>query len=181
MKETKVIISIPEGKIRDYIDGKLRADTPEEYVRQTVEKRLINEHKYIKEQVKIEFGVQIGSGKKRADIVIFNKTASDSEMKDQQHIHTIIECKKESVKPTDKDNGTEQLKSYMAACNNCQWGMWTNGLHKTVYKKEINEKNQTVFSEYNDIPSADGANDEKDIPNRNTLIKAYDDNLLVTF
>tara|TARA_Y100000813_G_scaffold172161_1_gene135707 strand:- start:3714 stop:5738 length:2025 start_codon:yes stop_codon:yes gene_type:complete len=181
MKETKVIISIPEGKIRDYIDGKLRPDTPEEYVRQTVEKRLINEHKYRKEQVKIEFGVQIGSGKKRADIVIFNETASDSEMKDQQHIHTIIECKKESVKPTDKDNGTEQLKSYMAACNNCQWGMWTNGLHKTVYKKEINEKNQIIFSEYNDIPSADGANDEKDIPNRNTLIKAYDDNLLFTF
>ena len=41
----KVII-IPEGKICDYIDGKFRNDTPEEYVRQNIEKRLVNEHKY---------------------------------------------------------------------------------------------------------------------------------------
>lgn len=42
------IIIIPEGKIRDYVDGTIRNDTPEEYVRQTVEKRLVNEHKYAK-------------------------------------------------------------------------------------------------------------------------------------
>ena len=43
--ETK-IIRVPDGKICDYIDGKFRKDTPEEYVRQTIEKRLVNEHKY---------------------------------------------------------------------------------------------------------------------------------------
>lgn len=40
MANTKVIV-IPEGKICDYVDGKFRNDTPEEYVRQTIEKRLI--------------------------------------------------------------------------------------------------------------------------------------------
>ena len=49
MADTKVIV-IPERKICDYIDGKFRNDTPEEYVRQTVEKRLVNEHKYFPEQ-----------------------------------------------------------------------------------------------------------------------------------
>ena len=53
MAETKVIV-IPEGKICDYIDGKFRNDTPEEYVRQTIEKRLINEHKYLPNQIKFE-------------------------------------------------------------------------------------------------------------------------------
>ena len=43
MAETKIIV-IPEGKICDYVDGKFRNDTPEEYVRQTIEKRLVNEH-----------------------------------------------------------------------------------------------------------------------------------------
>lgn len=181
MIEAKVIISIPEGKLRDYIDGTIRPDTPEEYVRQTVEKRLINEHKYLKDQIKIEYGVQMGSGKKRADIVIFDKDATDEQKKDQHNIKIIVECKKEAVKPTDKNNGIEQLKTYMAACNNCEWGMWTNGLHKTVYRKVVNEKKQTVFEEYNDIPSADGTTDEKERPNRNTLIKAYEDNLLFTF
>ena len=46
MANTKVIV-IPEGKICDYVDGKFRNDTPEEYVRQTLEKRLVNEHKYL--------------------------------------------------------------------------------------------------------------------------------------
>jgi type I restriction enzyme M protein len=181
MIETKVIISIPEGKLRDYIDGTIRPDTPEEYVRQTVEKRLINEHKYFKDHIKIEYGVQMGSGKKRADIVIFQEGATDEEKKDQHNIKIIIECKRESIKPTDKNNGIEQLKTYMAACNNCEWGMWTNGLHKTVYRKVKNDKNQTIFEEYNDIPSADGTTDEHERPNRNTLIKAYEDNLLFTF
>lgn len=35
MANTSVIV-IPEGKICDYVDGKFRNDTPEEYVRQTV-------------------------------------------------------------------------------------------------------------------------------------------------
>jgi type I restriction enzyme M protein len=179
--ETKVIISIPEGKLRDYIDGTIRKDTPEEYVRQTVEKRLINEHKYSKEQIKIEHGVRMGSGKKRADIVIFPEGSTDEEMKDQDNIWLVIECKKEAVKPTDKNNGVEQMKSYMAACANCEWGMWTNGMHKEVWRKVKNEKGKYVYEEFNDIPSADGTTDEQERPNRNTLIKAYEDNLLFTF
>lgn len=181
MIETKVIISIPEGKLRDYIDGTIRVDTPEEYVRQTVEKRLINEHKYSKEQIKIEYGVQMGSGKKRADIVIFPKDSTAEEMKDQDNIWLVIECKKEAVKPTDKNNGVEQMKSYMAACGNCEWGMWTNGMHKEVWRRVRNEQGKYIYEEFNDIPSADGTTDEHERPNRNTLIKAYEDNLLFTF
>jgi hypothetical protein len=44
--EQKIIV-VPEGKIYDYIDKKFRNDTPEEYVRQTIEKQLVNEHKYL--------------------------------------------------------------------------------------------------------------------------------------
>lgn len=176
----KVII-IPEGKIRDYVDSTIRPDTPEEYVRQTVEKRLVNEHKYAKERIAIEYNIQMGAGKKRADIVIFPEGTTEEEKKDQQRISIIIECKKESVKPTDKDNGVEQLKTYMSACNNCEWGMWTNGLHKTVFRKIVDEKGNFVWDEYNDIPSADGTTDENERPNRNTLKKAFDDNLLFTF
>ena len=54
MAEPKVIV-IPDGKICDYIDGKFRNDTPEEYVRQTIEKRLVNEHKYLPPQIRIEY------------------------------------------------------------------------------------------------------------------------------
>lgn len=93
MADTKVIV-IPEGKICDYIDGKFRNDIPEEYVRQTIEKCLINEHKYLPSQVKIEHGIQLGSSKKRADIVIFDRDCPEHT---QEHINIIIECKKETV------------------------------------------------------------------------------------
>ena len=92
MAETKVIV-IPEGKICDYIDGKFRNDTPEEYVRQTIEKRLINEHKYLPKQIKIEYTLQLGSRKPRADIVIFDKECT---VQTQENVKLIIECKKEA-------------------------------------------------------------------------------------
>ena len=61
--------TIPDGKIPDYIDGKYRNDTPEEYVRQTIEKRLVNEHKYSPKQIQVEFPLQVGSRKDRKSVV----------------------------------------------------------------------------------------------------------------
>ena len=152
MADTKVIV-IPEGKICDYIDGKFRNDTPEEYVRQTVEKRLVNEHKYFPEQIRVEYTLQLGSRKPRADIVIFE---SKDTAQTQENIKIIIECKKETVDARNAKDGVEQLKSYMSACPNCEWGMWTNGRQKEVFRKYVNDKGQIDFMDYNDIPSADG-------------------------
>ncbi|BAK26084.1 putative type I restriction-modification system, M subunit [Porphyromonas gingivalis TDC60] len=136
---------VPEGKIRDYIDGTIRKDTPEEYVRQTVEKRLVIEHKYPKQRIAVEYPIKMGDGKKRADIVIFSEKATAEDLQDQQNIVLIIECKKESVKPTDKGEGVSQLKTYMASCSNCVWGMWTNGKHKTVYQKVTDDKGASTM------------------------------------
>ncbi len=177
MSTAKVIV-IPEGKVCDYIDGKFRNDTPEEYVRQTIEKRLINEHKYLTKHVKIEFTLQLGSNKPRADIVIFDK---DCESQTQESIKIIIECKKETVDARNAKDGVGQLQSYMSACPNCEWGMWTNGIQKFVFRKVVNEKGQIGFEDFNDIPSADGNLDDIDRPKRNTLKNAFDDNLLFVF
>ena len=177
MVNTKVIV-IPEGKICDYVDGKFRNDTPEEYVRQTIEKRLVNEHKYLPRQINIEYTLQMGSKKPRADIVIFNKDCAEQT---QENIKIIIECKKEAVEARNAKEGVEQLKAYMSSCLNCEWGMWTNGRQKEVYRKVKNEKGQIEFVDYNDIPSADGNLEDINRPKRTTLKNAYDDNLLFTF
>ncbi len=177
MAEAKVIV-IPEGKICDYVDGKFRNDTPEEYVRQTIEKRLVNEHKYLPKQIKIEYTLQLGSRKPRADIVIFDKECVEQT---QEYVKLIIECKKEAVDVHNAKDGVEQLKSYMSACPNCEWGMWTNGKQKEVYRKYINDKGQIDFMDYNDIPSADGNLEDINRPKRTSLKNAYDDNLLFTF
>lgn len=176
--DNQKVILIPEGKICDYIDGKFRNDTEEEYVRQTVEKRLVNEHKYGKERIRIEFTLQSGSRKPRADIVIFPKDCSSFV---QENIQIIIECKKEKVEPNNKKEGIGQLKSYMSACPNCEWGMWTNGKYKDVFRKVVDDKGQIQFIDFNDIPSADGTIEDIDRPKRENLKSAIEDNLLFVF
>ena len=111
MKDLQVI-TVPEGKLRDYIDGIFRKDTPEEYVRQNIEKRLVNEHQYPKSCIKIELPIKVGSTNKRVDIAIFPKDTTEFT---QENISLIVECKKENINPNDKKEGIGQLKSYMQA------------------------------------------------------------------
>lgn len=170
-------IIIPDGYIYDYIDGKFREDTQEEYVRQNIEKRLVNEHKYKREQLSIEFPVKMGVKRKRVDVVIFPEGAD----KKQENISIIIECKKEKTVPKDKKEGVEQLKSYMSACLNCEWGMWTNGRAKYVFRKIKLPDGRLEWEEPNDIPSKDGSIEEIDRPNRSALKLATEDNLLFAF
>ena len=174
----KKVITIPDGYIADYIDGKFRKDTPEEYVRQTIEKRLVNEHKYQPSQINIEYKLQVGSNKPRADIVIWEKDMTE---KSQATVKLIIECKKETVDARNAKDGIGQLQSYMSVCPNCEWGMWTNSIQKYVFRKYKDEHGQIAFMEYNDIPSADGNLDDINRPSRQSLKNAYDDNLLFVF
>lgn len=178
MGNTQKIISIPEGKICDFIDGTFRKDTPEEYVSQTLEKRLVNEHKYAKSRIRVEYPVKVGDAKKRVDLAVWD--ASDTE-KAQQGIRLIVECKEQKIKPSHAKEGVGQLKSYMAACANCEWGMWTNSETKFVFRKVKGPEGNYVFEEFIDIPPADGTPTDVDRPTRNKLRDASDDNLLFVF
>jgi type I restriction enzyme M protein len=171
-----VITTVPDGKVVDFIDQKFRSDTPEEYVRQNIERRLVLELAFKPEQIAIEFSLKLGSSRKRADIVIFH----DGESHTQENAWIIIECKQDTVEPTSRKEGVEQLQSYMSACPNAEWGMWTNGKAKFVYRKVI-VGNKFEWEEPNDIPSANGNIAEVDRPTRDTLINATDDNLLFSF
>ena len=176
MIEENIIISIPEGKIIDFIDGKFRKDTPEEYVRQQIEKSIVKEYLYPKEVCKIEFSVKMGSAKKRVDIVIFN----ENEEHKQENVKIIIECKKESISPNNKEEGVNQLKSYMAACLNAELGFWTNGKDRFCYRK-VSEGKRTTFEEIIDIPKFNQTLEEAEKISVNDLREATGDNLKFTF
>lgn len=176
VKSESKIIAIPEGKICDYIDGEFRNDTPEEYIRQNLEKRLVNELKYPKERIGVEVSIKVGNARKRADIVIYEKQSQPF----QENINIIIECKKETIELRNSKDGVDQLLSYMAACVNCEWGLWTNGKNRIVYRKVVNEK-KYEFQEFNDIPDFTGSIEDIDRPKRETLKSAVEDNLLFVF
>src|SRR4051812_13178969 len=71
MASGTILQAIPDGKICDFIDQKFRSDTPEEYVRQNIERRLILELAYPPGQIAVEFPIKLGSSTKRVDLVIF--------------------------------------------------------------------------------------------------------------
>ena len=52
---------VAEGKIIDFIDETLRNDTPEEYVRQQIERSIIKEYLYPKEDCDVEFTIKMGT------------------------------------------------------------------------------------------------------------------------
>jgi len=172
------VYTVPEGKIKDYVDGTFRNNTPEEYVRQTIERRLVEEHRYKPIQIAVEFGLKIGSGRPRADLVVWDEKAE----KVQENIKIIIECKKEKITPSAAKDGIGQLKSYMSACLNCEWGMWTNGIQKFVFRKVPDKStSEFKFEDYNDIPTANANIKEIDRPTRAGLKRAVENNLLFVF
>ncbi|MCA0028279.1 MULTISPECIES: N-6 DNA methylase [unclassified Mesorhizobium] len=170
------IRSVPDGKICDFIDGRLRADTPEEYVRQNIERRLVLELGFQPSNIRIEFPIKVGSATKKIDIAIFKP--GDPHV--QENVWIIVECKRDNIPPADKKEGVGQLQSYLAACANSQWGMWTNGRFKEVYHK-VTIAGRIEFEEPNDIPAADGNTTFIDRPTRGKLNQATDDNLLFSF
>ena len=107
--EEETIEVIPPGKIKCFITGKLRKDTPEERIRQDIARSLVEEYGYNKADIELNFPIKIGSkkgrGKPKADIVIFREGSDHI----QRNIHTIIETKREDVKPSDKKEGIGQL------------------------------------------------------------------------
>ena len=167
---------VPRGKIVDFIDGKLRDETPEEYVRQEIEKSLVREYHYSREEIAVEFRVKLGSKSKRADLAIFPEGAPHQ----QQHAWAIIECKASDVPPEDKDDGVDQLKSYMAGCVNASLGMWTNGQQRFCYRK-VEKDGRLEFTEILDLPEKGKTLDEAERPSFDALRPASSDMLLFTF
>ena len=167
---------VPQGKILDFIDGKLHNETPEEYVRQEFEKSLVRDYHYLRDEIAVEFRVNLGRSSKRADLVIFPEGVPH----EQEHAWVIIECKSSSVSSNDKKQGTDQLQSYMAGCANAEFGMWTNGLELNCYRKVI-EDGKVRFVDVSDIPEKGKPLDETERPNFRELRPATSDTLLFTF
>ena len=169
--------SIPPGKLIDFIDGKLRNKTAEEYVRRNVERSLVQEYHYPREDIAVEFPVKLGSSRKRVDIAIF----VEGRKHDQEHIILLVECKKEGTSSEDKREGVDQLRSYMAACPNCRHGLWTNGSDERLCFRRDESEGHVSFASIVDIPRKGRDDSEAERPDRNSLSTATGDNLLLAF
>jgi type I restriction enzyme M protein len=170
-------VIVQQGKLLDYIDGiTQRNETPEEYVRQEIAKSLVREYGYEKPEISVEFILRLGSRKPKADLVIFD----EGEPHDQDHARVIIECKSQKIKSADRKEGVGQLQSYMSACPNVAYGMWTNGIERFCYRR-VETNGRVTFEEIPDIPGKGRTEDEVERPRFDQLKAASSDALLFAF
>lgn len=169
--------TIPDGKIIDFLTGQPVSDTPEEYVRQNIEKALVRQYRYDPTICLPEFPIKVGSSRKRVDIVAFE---SPDVARKQENAHLLIETKRVGTNPAAKTEGVDQLKSYMAACLNAKYGLWTNGEDRIVFAKRFQNKS-IEFETIVDIPIFGQTEAEAQRPKRKDLMPATADNLLFAF
>ena len=170
------IMSIPDGKILDFLTKRFVNDTPEEYVRQNIEKALVRQYKYPIDSCKPEVSIKIGSSNKRVDVVIFEENKPHM----QENAYILIETKKAKTNPHGKKDGIEQLKTYMAACLNAKFGLWTNGDERYCIAKREKDGG-FLYDEIPEIPSFGQTEAEIYRPERKNLQIATADNLLFAF
>jgi type I restriction enzyme M protein len=156
--------AIPEGKVVDFLTGKYVKDTPEEYVRQNLERAIVRQYRYPAADCAPEFRIKVGSAKKRVDIAIFSDNAKHT----QENISIIVETKRAGTSPQDKKDGIGQLQSYMAACVNAEYGLWTNGDDRFCFAKRAS-RGSFKFEEILDIPAAGQSEAEAQQPKRKDL------------
>lgn len=166
------IMSIPDGKILDFLTKRFVNDTPEEYVRQNIEKALVRQYKYPIDSCKPEVSIKVGSSNKRVDVVIFEENKPHM----QENAYILIETKKAKTNPHGKKDGIEQLKTYMAACLNAKFGLWTNGDERYCIAKREKDGG-FLYDEIPEIPSFGQTEAEIYRPERKNLQIATADTL----
>jgi len=168
--------SAPKGKIPDFITGKFVNDTPEEYVRQNIEKALVRQYKYKAQSCWPEFRIKVGSSSPRVDVVIFHENTKH----EQKNAFILVETKRTGTSPHARKDGIGQLQSYMAACINAKYGLWTNGEQRFCFAKKIVHE-EYKFELITDIPALGQTEEDAQRPKRRDLVAVTGDNLLFAF
>ncbi|MGA2614294.1 MAG: N-6 DNA methylase [Spirochaetia bacterium] len=172
---------VPEDKIVDFIDGKLRTDSETEQIRQDFERTLIEEYRYERTDIGVDVRLKVQDGsrvaQKKAFLTVFH---SDGTEKDQNSAYIIIQVAKPGTQPSDPKIGTNELERMIVACPNARFGCWTNGT-ETVYFQKKKQKFDTEIFPVNDFPRK--AEDESSIftIDRSRLRVATGNNLLAAF
>jgi type I restriction enzyme M protein len=130
-------------------------------VRQEIARQLVHEYGIAPENMESDFAVKVEGRRKKIDLAIFGI----GKPHDVEHLQRAIICrplpkvgKKAVVKIRDfaqAERDLEELKGAMVAADNCDWGLWTNGLERFFLKKD-KKRFETRFNPFGDWPMADG-------------------------
>jgi type I restriction enzyme M protein len=134
------------SNIQCFLTGRYILNSPEEIIRQQVLISLIKDYGYSREDIEVEFPLNLGVKKKRVDIAIFFPDTSHK----QENIRIIFECKRQDINLASQVDGINQLQSYLAVCVNAKFGIWVSS-NVRIWKKTI-RANRIEFTEVKNQP-----------------------------
>ncbi len=116
---------------RDYATGKaVDLSKPEEPVRQDTEKWLVQELRYEKDELDIEYRIRVGHRRLKPDITVFRRQLQPN-LDQHRDILGLVE-----IKPDSMEEAEEQLHSYMAVCSSCEWGVAATADARQFYRRK---------------------------------------------
>ena len=162
-------VQIKENKIFAPLKDKWLVNKPEEQVRQQYICRLVDSYGYSLDQMAQELQVtnsQRGQGAARGDIVIWR---SKEDKLNNKSALIVVECKAESV--------TIRQEDYFQGCNYATWAgadfFVTTNLKETRVFRIVKGELPKRLEEIADIPTADKAQDQKEIDKLLQQTKAF--------
>jgi len=181
-KSVKDQPEISDGKIVDFIDGKIRKDSETEQIRQNFERTLIEEYNYHPEDVSVDFKIKVMDGSRKVTKTISLSILHEkkSAKPTQDDVYVLIMVVKPKTQPTDLSGGTEDLEKLLAACPNAAFACWSNGIETLYFQKKKTKFDVDIFP-VNDFPRKGEDDAAIFTTDRSRLRAATGNNLLYAF
>lgn len=178
--------AIEDGKIFDYITGKPVVENDKERVRQRIARALFHEYGISVDDMEPDFKIKVDGSNKKVDIAIFEAGAEHT----PENVRRLVVCQKElkigdrgAVKIRDHEQAAkdlELLKGAMTACENCRYGLWTNGLEFFFFRAE-RTRFDVKFRPIGDWPLSDESIGTRDVASHARLRRADPEMLRTAF
>lgn len=183
---TDDINAIEDGKIFDYITGRPVAENDKERVRQRIARALFHEYGISVDDMEPDFKVKVDGSNKKIDIAIFEPASEHT----PENVRRLVVCQKElklgdkgAYKMRDHEEAAKDLdvlKAAMAACENCKYGLWTNGLEFFFFRVE-RTRFDVKFKPIGDWPLSDESIGTRDVASHARLRRADPEMLRTAF
>jgi type I restriction enzyme M protein len=178
--------AIEEGKILDYITGRPVAENDKERVRQRIARALFHEYGLSVDDMEPDFKVKIDGSNKKIDIAIFDAGSEHT----AENVRRLVVCQKElkvgdkgAYKMRDHEQAAKEfdvLHGAMTACENCKYGLWTNGLEMFFFHA-VRTRFDVKFKPIGDWPMGDESIGTRDVASHAKLRRADPEMLRTAF
>lgn len=166
------------------LTGEVKKDSSKEKNLQSIIRMLNEEYKFDLDDMERDFSVSYDdpeTGKKKkqkVDLVVFAKDSKH----EQENIIRICFIQDDKTKENDKKKGAEAtLKYIMGAIENCEFGLWSNGLSYLYFQKEEDKFGNEDFVDIADFPGEGETMSDLERPDRSAGKIPVNDSLVKTF